>query len=80
MEYSDYKYYFLTDEEVDKVTDIEDVEELLWEKGIKAYNVEFDGDNMVTYRLDVTEYSDAPDPMDIAKDRMLEAGFGTYLY
>ncbi len=45
----EYRSYFLTEEEMNIVHDNDDAEELLESKGIEASNVEFDGDDMITY-------------------------------
>ena len=55
----EYRSYFLTDAEMNIVHDNEDAEALLESKGIEAYNVEFDGDDMITY--DVKTESDSDD-------------------
>lgn len=48
----EYRSYFLTEEEMSIVRDNDDAEELLESKGIEASNVEFDGDDMITYYVE----------------------------
>ena len=64
------QYYFLQDDEFDKVVDDDSAEDLLISKGIEPTNVKFDGDDMITYYEDDAD-NFAPDAMDLAKERDL---------
>lgn len=55
-----------------------DLLEILYDNGIEAIEAEFDGSDWINYNVDETEYSNEPDPMDLAKEELLEYGLSSY--